>query len=106
MLGTIIGDLVAWTWEHDRACFYKQLVREDAVLSCYGTTLYNAAHTFFLPEKKVDVAPMGFSRELLYCNAIKCSRCNGSGYLPQYEHVENGICFRCWGEGVALESLE
>lgn len=66
MLGAIIGDLAAWTWEHDRACFYKQLVREDAVLSCYGTALYNAAYTFFLPEEKVDVTPMGSPREQSY----------------------------------------
>lgn len=29
-----------------------------------------------------------------------CDRCGGSGYLPQYSHVEGGICFKCWGEGV------
>ena len=27
-----------------------------------------------------------------------CYRCNGSGYLPEYRHVLNGICFRCHGE--------
>lgn len=31
-----------------------------------------------------------------------CDRCGGSGYLPQYNHVENGICFKCSGEGVVL----
>lgn len=29
-----------------------------------------------------------------------CDRCGGSGYLPQYEHFQHGICFRCGGEGV------
>lgn len=29
--------------------------------------------------------------------SAKCSRCNGSGYLPQYAHVERGICFKCRG---------
>lgn len=33
---------------------------------------------------------------------IPCDRCGGSGYLPQYSHVENGICFKCGGEGVVL----
>ena len=27
-----------------------------------------------------------------------CSRCDGSGYLPQYRYVQNGICFRCHGQ--------
>ena len=31
-----------------------------------------------------------------YC--IKCQRCNGTGYLPQYNHVEEGICFLCHGD--------
>lgn len=26
-----------------------------------------------------------------------CSRCAGSGCLPQYYYYMNGICFRCWG---------
>lgn len=26
-----------------------------------------------------------------------CSRCGGTGYLPQYNHVMGGICFRCHG---------
>lgn len=26
-----------------------------------------------------------------------CSRCNGTGYLFQHSHIENGVCFRCNG---------
>lgn len=33
MLGAIIGDLATWIWEHDRECFYRQLVSK---LSGYG----------------------------------------------------------------------
>lgn len=29
----------------------------------------------------------------------RCIRCGGSGYLPQYRHVEGGTCFRCGGSG-------
>lgn len=32
-----------------------------------------------------------------------CDRCGGEGYLPQYKHVEGGICFKCYGEGVCVE---
>ena len=28
-----------------------------------------------------------------------CSKCNGSGYLPEYHHVQSGICFKCRGNG-------
>lgn len=27
-----------------------------------------------------------------------CSRCFGAGWFPEYKHVQNGICFRCWGK--------
>lgn len=32
-----------------------------------------------------------------------CDRCSGSGYLPQYKHVQNGICFKCGGEGSVID---
>ena len=35
-----------------------------------------------------------------------CDRCGGSGYLPQYSHVEGGVCFKCNGEGVLLPLME
>ena len=31
-----------------------------------------------------------------------CPRCGGSGYLPQFSHVEHGRCFKCGGEGVII----
>lgn len=37
---------------------------------------------------------------------IKCDRCNGSGSLPQYHYVQNGICFKCWGAGIDLNYIE
>ena len=31
---------------------------------------------------------------------VKCGRCQGSGTLQYYRHVQNGVCFACEGEGV------
>ena len=28
-----------------------------------------------------------------------CPRCQGTGRLPQYNHVQAGVCFRCGGNG-------
>lgn len=36
MVGAVIGDLAAWTWEHDRECFYKHLVSPHAKMTGYG----------------------------------------------------------------------
>lgn len=31
-----------------------------------------------------------------------CDRCNGSGNIPKYRHIENGICFKCRGSKVII----
>ena len=29
----------------------------------------------------------------------RCSKCYGKGFIPGYEHVQNGVCFKCGGSG-------
>lgn len=43
MLGAIIGDLAAWTYEHDRTCFWGHLVSPEAKVSEYGLSVLNTA---------------------------------------------------------------
>ena len=43
---------------------------------------------------------INFGEPIEYYNT--CDRCSGSGYLPQYNHVQNGVCFKCGGEGVLV----
>ena len=31
-----------------------------------------------------------------------CPRCNGAGFLKEYDYYLNGVCFQCGGEGVIL----
>lgn len=59
-------------------------------------TLCNDCHT---KVHQTIGAPV-YSDENGYFKEIKltpCYKCNGSGYFPEYKHVENGICFRCRG---------
>ena len=49
--------------------------------------------------------PLYDSNKSLIGNLIQCDRCGGSGYLPQFSHVENGICFKCGGEGTVLNDI-
>lgn len=46
--------------------------------------------------------PLYDSNKRLISNLVRCDRCGGSGYLPQYSHVEHGRCFKCGGEGVVI----
>lgn len=29
----------------------------------------------------------------------ECSKCGGEGYIPQFSHIQNGVCFQCEGTG-------
>ena len=43
MLGAIIGDIAAWTYEHDRTTFWSHLVSEDAKVSEFGMSVLTTA---------------------------------------------------------------
>jgi hypothetical protein len=30
---------------------------------------------------------------------MKCGKCGGRGYIKEYHHVSNGVCFECNGVG-------
>jgi 5-methylcytosine-specific restriction endonuclease McrA len=31
---------------------------------------------------------------------VCCSKCGGTGFLPEYDYFKNGICFSCGGQGM------
>ncbi len=44
-----------------------------------------------------SIIPAYNSRFELFDNYEVCTRCYGAGYLPQFFHVQAGICFQCNG---------
>ena len=59
MIGALIGDLAAWTFDHDKDTFWKQLIPDggrDAELSVYGHALMRAASKNVLDVPKQDVS--------------------------------------------------
>lgn len=36
---------------------------------------------------------------LLLDYSFDCDRCHGKGFILEYKHIENGICFACYGIG-------
>lgn len=42
----------------------------------------------------------GYMKEV---HLTPCLRCGGTGYFPEYKHVDNGLCFRC--KGARFENL-
>lgn len=41
-------------------------------------------------------------REKLF-DSTNCDKCGGSGYLREFNHYKNGVCFKCHGEGVVID---
>ena len=33
-----------------------------------------------------------------------CGKCNGTGYIGHYKHIENGVCFACNGTGIHVHT--
>ena len=70
MLGAIIGDLAAWTWENDYKNFYTKLVSQEAKLSDYAHTLLVTCDALMHDR---DV-PIGEYRRLLSFNGWEKER--------------------------------
>ena len=68
---------------------------------------YNLSH---LQTLCIDCHKKIHSEEkiLTYFNYLKeeffqeklCDKCEGTGYIDIYKHVQDGICFNCWGRGL------
>ena len=61
-------------------------------------TLCRSCHT---RRHEIEIIKVYKKAENLFVSTsyqcVKCPRCNGTGYLPQYNHVEEGVCFLCHG---------
>ena len=57
MLGGIIGDLAAWTWQKDRTVFYDKLMSEDAELSEYGAMIFAMASSVYHNSELAPIDP-------------------------------------------------
>lgn len=65
-------------------------------------TLCQDCHCLEHKSTRIPVYEDLYRKQILQYAQL-CDRCGGSGYLPQYHHVENGICFKCHGEGVLVD---
>lgn len=76
MLGAIIGDLAAWTYEHDREHFWSHLVSDEAKVSEFGlsvlvTTAMIAENPNMPKEKAAKFTRQGFRN--FSTNAVELS---------------------------------
>ena len=65
-------------------------------------TLCSECHKKIHSENEI---PILNGEGVIINHANTCTRCEGYGYIPKYYHVQEGICFECWGEGVLLDNI-
>ncbi|WP_316787090.1 hypothetical protein [Pedobacter frigiditerrae] len=81
-------------------------------------TLCSECHTKVHSNQTIPLMTENLTKTLTVIRRIElvCSRCGGHGYIPQYNHVLDGICFKCRGHterngtfqiplGLVLENL-
>lgn len=61
-------------------------------------TLCKDCHIEVHLNTKIRVCYEGSTGRKIGC-LNNCTRCQGTGYLEDYRHVQNGLCFQCWGTG-------
>lgn len=62
-----------------------------------------------ISHTKEEITQKAKDKGLIHGNKIiiPCGKCNGSGKLPHYMHVLEGVCFCCRGSGVSyINSIE
>lgn len=63
MIGAIIGDLAAWTYEHDRTCFWSHLVSEEAKVSEFGLSVLTTASLISTERSMSKEQAASFTRQ-------------------------------------------
>jgi hypothetical protein len=80
-------------WEYNDDCFLP-LCRE-----CHNNVHLNQAIPLY-QENSINSEIINENLQL-----IQCDRCHGEGYISRYQHIQNGICFKCWGDGFFSDSI-
>lgn len=50
-----------------------------------------------------EIIPVYNEDGLLISDFISCDRCNGTGYMPEFKHYQQGVCFKCNGDRFSIK---
>ena len=82
-------DCLPWQYSNDSDCLPSEESNDSLI------TLCNNCHEKW-HEKHTPRLYKTLGGILL--EVTKCKRCKGVGRLPKYNHRDNGICYKCYGE--------
>lgn len=79
---------------------YEQIKRIKIEIDFFAKTGLIKGRAIFPPTGKImdgKQIHLEYNKIIAKIDNINsdCTRCGGTGYLEQYKHVQNGICFKC-----------
>lgn len=96
--------------EKDPACYAKigrEAVGKQIINSKEELDLFEA-ECYYMPLVKWETLAILMSKlvkaTIKIKNKSKCSKCKGKGRISAFSHVNNGICFECYGLGYKLNN--
>lgn len=96
--------------EKDPACYAKigkEAVGKQIINSKKELDLFEA-ECYYMPLVKWETLAIYMSKlvkaTIKIKNSSKCSKCKGKGRISAFSHVNNGICFECYGLGYELNN--
>ena len=66
MIGALIGDLAAWSWENDKDLFYSRLIGNDSEISVYGHALLRSGSKNVIYDREAPTSPIGEPKDISY----------------------------------------
>lgn len=88
------GDVSAWDYR-------REVVVEAVNEACREAGIKVTNRPPEEPAGAKRANPRRRNPETVFCP--KCSGTKAGGYIPQYKHVEGGVCFLCQGKGTVTE---
>lgn len=81
---------------------FPELARLDAAIGDLLPTMpgyHSPTHEFLAWNDRARALNAERNRVLAEISRLLCSRCSGTGELPQFGHRHGGICYQCKGDG-------
>ncbi|RRQ49822.1 hypothetical protein DZC72_04325 [Maribacter algicola] len=83
---------------------HKQYIKDElpwTISHEYLQTLCRKCHVKIHSEQEIPIYSLINGEKVKVSSSYDiCTRCGGTGYLPQFSYYLNGICFKCQGASV------
>ena len=88
---------------HHKQYIYGRKAWEYALI--FLQSLCRVCHSLAHAQPIPVIDELGVTIGALPTKCFPCERCKGTGNLPEFNHIQHGICFKCVGAGFIAGEL-